>query len=57
MGKCHCSGVKFEEIVKFTQINKCDYEEAAQALDAGETCTACKPDLTEYCEKNLGLEK
>ena len=55
MEKCHCSGIKFEEVVETAVSKMMDYREAAKDLDVSETCTACKEDMINFCEKKLGL--
>ncbi|MDX1960799.1 MAG: hypothetical protein SFU98_19660 [Leptospiraceae bacterium] len=53
MNKCHCSGTCFSEVVRLTNELKCCFNEAAKLLNVADTCTACKVDLIEYCEKEL----
>jgi bacterioferritin-associated ferredoxin len=52
MSKCHCTGVKFEEIAKESKHRDCSYQEIACEKGAGEICTACKGDMKKYCEKD-----
>jgi bacterioferritin-associated ferredoxin len=50
MVKCHCSGVFFETILQESIKKGCSYSESAENFNAGQTCTACKPDMKKYCE-------
>ncbi|NBU98761.1 MAG: hypothetical protein EBS19_11225 [Spirochaetia bacterium] len=57
MDKCHCSGVRFEKVVEKAKRESISFQKAAKSLDVSETCTACRMDMIEFCEINLGLEK
>lgn len=57
MEKCHCSGVRFEQIVKVCREQSKDYREIAKNMNVSETCTACREDMVGYCEEKLGYSK
>lgn len=53
MIKCHCTEVYFDEIVQIAIEQGKDYKEVMQELGASQICTACRDDLTSYCESKL----
>lgn len=55
MNKCHCAQVAFETIVETAKSEGVSYQEIMERVDAGNTCTACKSYLIEYCESRLEL--
>ncbi|EQA64826.1 hypothetical protein LEP1GSC062_2271 [Leptospira alexanderi serovar Manhao 3 str. L 60] len=55
MDKCHCAQVAFETIVETAKLEGVSYQEIIERVNAGNTCTACKSYLIEYCESKLEL--
>jgi len=51
MEKCHCSRVKFSEALEVSEREGIAIAEAGKKLDIGETCTACRTDFKEYCQR------
>lgn len=50
MDKCHCSGIKFEKILEEAEKRSTSYKEVAKELKAGHVCTACREDMSMFCE-------
>ncbi|WP_173647225.1 hypothetical protein [Leptospira interrogans] len=50
MDKCHCAQVAFETIVETARYEGVEYQEIIERVNAGNTCTACKSYLIDYCE-------
>ncbi|OOV39989.1 hypothetical protein B1J93_20715 [Leptospira kirschneri serovar Pomona] len=56
MDKCHCAQVAFETIVEIARYEGVEYQEIIERVNAGNTCTACKSYLIDYCESRLQLQ-
>ncbi|EKR75099.1 hypothetical protein LEP1GSC041_1156 [Leptospira noguchii str. 2006001870] len=53
MDKCHCAQVAFETIVETARYEGVEYQKIIERVNAGNTCTACKSYLIDYCESRL----
>jgi hypothetical protein len=55
MEKCHCVGIRFENVVEYANEMGIDYSDAARKLEVSEICRACRDDLNSYCENKKCL--
>jgi hypothetical protein len=48
MTRCECSGVGFSDLARLMGEHRCSHDQAMDLTGAGQTCTACVPDLEMY---------